>query len=142
MNQFIILLASNSEAKKNMTDARNCLSMFFSEGIRFSENHWSAAVVKEGTVAPQGENSMYLNAVCVAQSERSLDDVQGLLKQFETEMGRIRGVDAQGQVAIDLDLVEWNGEVLRPKDASQDYYKVCLSDFCQICQPDDPSRQI
>jgi len=129
MNRFIILLASNSEAEKNMERVRKLLALAFPEGTRFSDNHWSAAVVKEGHLAPLGECAMYLNAVCVASSEMAWNDVQAFLKQTETEMGRLRGTEAQGRVAIDMDLVEWNGEVLRPKDAAQDYYKMCLKDL-------------
>jgi 7,8-dihydro-6-hydroxymethylpterin-pyrophosphokinase len=129
MNRFIILLASNSEAEKNIAKARNLLAQAFPEGTRFSENHWSAALVKEGQLPPKGECAMYLNTVCVARSEMALDDVQVFLKQTETEMGRLRGAEAQGHVAIDMDLVEWNGEILRPKDAEQDYYQTCLKDL-------------
>ena len=129
MNRFIILLASNSEAEKNMERARKLLALAFPEGTRFSENHWSAALVKEGQLPPRGECAMYLNAVCLASSKMTLNDVQAFLKQTETEMGRLRGAEAQGRVAIDMDLVEWNGEVLRPKDAEQDYYQTCLKDI-------------
>ncbi|HEY5591005.1 MAG TPA: 2-amino-4-hydroxy-6-hydroxymethyldihydropteridine diphosphokinase [Paludibacter sp.] len=129
MNRFIILLASNSEAEKNMEIARKLLIMNFPESIRFSENHWSAAIVAEGHEIPQGELSRYLNAVCVVQSENTLDTIQVFLKKMELEMGRVRGVEAQGRVLIDLDLVEWNGAVLRPKDAAQEYFNVCLRDL-------------
>jgi len=129
MNRFIIFLASNSEAEKNMERARKLLALAFPEGTRFSENHWSAAVVKEEQIPPRDECAMYLNAVCLASSEIALNDVQAFLKQTETEMGRLRGAEAQGRVAIDMDLVEWNGEVLRPKDAEQDYYQTCLKDI-------------
>ncbi|MDD4922801.1 MAG: 2-amino-4-hydroxy-6-hydroxymethyldihydropteridine diphosphokinase [Bacteroidales bacterium] len=129
MNQFIILLASNSDAEKNMVEARSLLALAFPNGIRFSENHWSVALVKEGSPVPQGGCARYLNAVCVAQSVLSLEEVQGFLKRTETDMGRVRGEEAQGRVSMDMDLVEWNNEVLRPKDAGQKYYQVCLEDL-------------
>ncbi|MCK9311715.1 MAG: 2-amino-4-hydroxy-6-hydroxymethyldihydropteridine diphosphokinase [Bacteroidales bacterium] len=129
MNQFIILLASNSEAEKNIAEARIILSLAFPEGARFSENHWSAALIKEGQPVPQGECAKYLNAVCVAQSVSTLRDIQIVLKKIELDMGRIRSVEMHGRVAIDLDLVEWNGEILRPKDAIQGYYQACLKDL-------------
>jgi len=129
MNQFIILLASNFEAEKNIAEARIILSLAFPEGARFSENHWSAALVREGQPAFQGEYAKYLNTVCMAQSVSPLMDIQVVLKKIESDMGRIRGAESQGQVAIDLDLIEWNGETLRPKDAIQGYYQVCLKDL-------------
>ena len=129
MNHFIILLASNFEAEKNIAEARIILFLAFPEEIRFSENHWSEVFVKEGQLAPQGECAKYLNAVCMAHSTCTLRDIQVVLKKIESDMGRIRGVEAQGRVAIDMDLVEWNSEVLRPMDAIRNYYQVCLKDL-------------
>ena len=129
MNQFIILLGSNLDAEKNMAEACRILVMTFPDGIRFSEIHRSATLVKKGCPIPKGECATYLNVVCKLQSERTLEDIQLFLKHTETRMGRVRGVEGLGCVTIDLDLVEWNGTVLRPKDAAQGYYKVCLGDL-------------
>lgn len=129
MNHLILLLASNSDAEKNLTEARKRLAVAFPENVHFSENHWSAALVQEGQVAPQGECATYLNAVCRAQTSMTLEEVQVFLKTTEAEMGRIRGIQAQGRVSMDMDLVEWNGNILRPKDAAQEYYSVCMKDL-------------
>jgi 7,8-dihydro-6-hydroxymethylpterin-pyrophosphokinase len=129
MNHLIILLASNFEAENNIAEARIRLSLAFPDGVRFSENHWSDALVKAGLPTLQGECAKYLNAVCVAQTETMREDILLLLKKTETEMGRLRGPEAQGRVAIDLDLIVWNGAILRPNDAAQDYYQACLTDL-------------
>jgi len=129
MNQFTILLASNLNAEFHITDACECLSKAFPVNIRFSDNHWSDAVVKSGQCLPSGECGRYLNTICKGLTDFVLDDFQAYLKITETKLGRIRGVETQGSVAIDMDLVEWNGEVLRPKDAEQEYYMVCLRDL-------------
>jgi len=129
MNRFIILLASNLNAEFHILDACKCLAKAFPDGIRFSDHHWSDAVVKSGQSVPSGECGRYLNSVSMGRTDLVLDDFQAFLKITETELGRTRGVEAQGCVAIDMDLVEWNEEVLRPKDAAQDYYSVCLKDF-------------
>jgi len=129
MNRFIVLLASNSEAEKNMEMARKILILNFPNRILFSENHWSMAVLTEGHEIEVGENSRYLNAVCAVNTEKDCDSIQLFLKKTESDLGRIRGVEAQGRVAIDMDLVEWNDVILRPKDAKQEYYKVCLKEL-------------
>jgi 2-amino-4-hydroxy-6-hydroxymethyldihydropteridine diphosphokinase len=129
MNSYIILLSSNSNAEQNMSEARQKLDAFFTVNTLFSDNMRTLAVSKDGHPLPSDETAFYLNAVCQTQSDRPLDEVQTFLKQLETDMGRIRGTEAQGHVAIDLDLVEWNGEVLRPKDANQAYYKVCMGNL-------------
>ena len=84
----------------------------------------SKAVNSQGRIAPHV--SMYLNAICLANTELSLNSVQSILKKIEGEMGRKRD-DAFGLVAIDLDLVVWNGEILRPWDVAQSYYQECIS---------------
>lgn len=130
MNCFFLLLASNVDAEKNMAEARRILSAAFPNGLRFSNNHWSEAFVKPGAALPSDSTpSGYLNAVCSGFSSFDLESFRKFLKQAETQMGRLRGPKACGQVVIDLDLVEWNGIVLRPKDAEQEYYQVCLRDL-------------
>ena len=124
MNIFQILLASNSDAEKNMTEARERLRRVFPLDIRFSKNVESKAVNKEGKIAPDA--SMYLNAICLANTGLPLDSVQSILKAMEVEMGRKKG-NAFGLVVIDLDLVVWNGEILRPWDVAQSYYQECFS---------------
>ena len=129
MNRFILLLASNLNAEFQIHEACDYLAKSFPLGIRFSENHWSDAVIKSGQSAPTGECARYLNTVCMGITDVTLDDFQAFLKKKETDMGRDRGKKTFGCVAIDMDLVEWNGDILRPKDAAQDYYRVCLKDL-------------
>lgn len=129
MNRFIILMSSNWEAEKNIQSARKVLTSAFLEDCCFSENHWTVAVVTEGQPKPVKECAYYLNAVCRAQSMHDLEQIQVFLKQTEVDFGRLRGAEAKGHVSLDLDLVEWNGKILRPKDAAQDYYTLCLMDL-------------
>jgi len=125
MNTFQILLASNSNAAEHMAEAMERLVTIFPSDIRFSEVLESRAVNKAGESLING--GVYLNAVCRACTEKPLDRVQQLMKEMETEMGRIRGSAANGLVAIDLDLVVWNGEIVRPWDAAQRFYQDCLN---------------
>lgn len=124
MNDFQILLGSNSDADKQMALAVERLQTAFPANIRFS------AILKShdetencGKVL---ESPSYLNAICLAQTELTMDRVLSIIKAMETDMGRKRGLKAKGLVAIDLDLVVWNGVVLRPGDVTQAYYQNCL----------------
>jgi 2-amino-4-hydroxy-6-hydroxymethyldihydropteridine diphosphokinase len=124
MNTFQILLASNSEAAEHMAEATRRLQMVFPKDIRFSEVLESCAVTKAGELSEEG--GLYLNAICLANTELTLDWVQSVLKEMESEMGRKRMPDAKWVVAIDLDLVVWNGDIIRPWDVAQTFYKDCL----------------
>jgi|WetSurMetagenome_2_1015567.scaffolds.fasta_scaffold234364_2 2-amino-4-hydroxy-6-hydroxymethyldihydropteridine diphosphokinase len=120
MNILHILLGSNTDTEKHLAEAKLRLIQCFSPEIRFSDSIESLAVTGSGETNP--EASTYLNAVCLAQTDLSLETVQNLLKSIETEMGRTKG----SEVVLDLDLIEWNGEILRQKDADREYYKACL----------------
>ena len=124
MNIFQILMASNSEAEKHLAEARKILEKVFPNGIRFSEQLVSMAVDNQGFEEPQ--TTAYLNALCLAYSELPMDSVQSILKGVETKMGRVRGVEGKGVIAIDLDLVVWNEAILRPRDVARTYYQNCL----------------
>ena len=45
----------------------------------------------------------------------------GIFKQWEIECGRTAVSKQQGVIPIDLDIVVWNGEVIRATDYSRDY---------------------
>lgn len=123
MNTIQILLASNTNAAEHLAEAHERLKNLFPTEIRFSEILESFSMNKNGVI---DKKCTYLNALCQAHTELPLESVLSLLKVLETEMGRKRGQEAKGMVAIDLDLVEWNGEILRPWDVAQPYYRDCL----------------
>lgn len=123
MNTFQILLASNTNAAEHLAEAHERLIKLFPSEIRFSDILESFAMNKNGVI---DKKCTYLNELCQVCTELPLESVLSMLKVMETEMGRIRGLEAKGMVAIDLDLVEWNGEILRPWDVAQPYYRDCL----------------
>lgn len=120
MNTMQILMASNFNASVNMAEAYVRLRAAFPTDIRFSNEVSSLAINKAGDIVPEG--GQYINAICLAQTTLQLESVTNMLKSIEAELGRAKGVD----VAIDLDLVVWNGEVLRPWEVDQAFYRECL----------------
>jgi len=123
-NTFIILLSSNQDCLKNIEAAKILLVKNFT-GIHFSKNVESKTVVHANEVIPE-TGGIYLNAVAIGQTTLTLEEIHAFLKNTENILGRIRSSQTKGLVVIDLDLVEWNGLVLRPRDAEQSYYKECL----------------
>jgi 7,8-dihydro-6-hydroxymethylpterin-pyrophosphokinase len=111
-----------------MVAAKELLIKTFSE-IVFSESIESDAVVyekgKDFSLAPKS----YLNAIAIGRTLINIEEMQIFLKQSEIALGRTRGPLSHGLVAIDLDLVEWNKKVLRPKDAAQSYYEKCMKNI-------------
>lgn len=62
----------------------------------------------------------YINAVLRLESEMHLDELQRMTKEIEREMGRNPGCSSV--VALDLDTVVRDCEVLRPKDFERSYF--------------------
>lgn len=123
MHTFILLLASNYQARKHMTEAMKRLTQAFPHNIRFSHLHETPAFSQLKDASP------YLNAICTGNTALSQEALERWLKKTETEMGRIRSEAAQGRVHIDIDLVVWDDTILRPIDASRPYYQICLKDL-------------
>jgi 2-amino-4-hydroxy-6-hydroxymethyldihydropteridine diphosphokinase len=134
MHTFILLMASNCNASNHLSEAMERLKLHFPTAIRFSRVHESEAFGK--TPAASSPSSVissptttYLNAVCSGKTTRSQTEMEQWLKETETNMGRIHGESAHGRVHIDLDLVVWDGTILRPVDAGRPYYQTCLNDL-------------
>lgn len=71
-----------------------------------------------------GEAAPYLNAVCSGFTDRSLKELTELTKSIEKEWGRTAESKSTGVVEIDIDIVVWGKDVLRPRDAMSDYFTI------------------
>ena len=54
------------------------------------------------------------------------EDIQVRFKSIEKIMGRQPSHKANGIVIIDIDLIKWNNEVLKPDDFKRDYMNELL----------------
>lgn len=81
-----------------------------------------SAVYESAPFSGQGEQ--YVNAVFAGVTNMSMTDVIEFLKQTEAEAGRNSISSLEGQVELDLDLVIWDGRIVRPKDFERPYFNV------------------
>lgn len=72
--------------------------------------------------ASNGKDPDYLNAVAEIATALTHPELTKLLKDYERQCGRTPQSKAFGSIPIDIDIVMWNGEVLRPKDFAQYYF--------------------
>lgn len=113
MNKMILSLGSNSSDREwQMKQAIKQIKQLFTKVV-LSEIYEVAA--HNGIDAP------YLNAVAVASTNMSLDEVNVACKQWETICGRTPASKIQGVIPIDIDVVAWNGEIVRETDYSREY---------------------
>lgn len=72
--------------------------------------------------ASNGKDPDYLNAVAEIATTLTHSKLTKLLKDYERQCGRTPQSKALGSIPIDIDIVMWNGEVLRQKDFAQYYF--------------------
>ncbi len=86
------------------------------------------------TMSITGDGKIYFNAVVCGFTTDDISVVNKALKNFELENGRTQQSRRLGEVSIDIDVVIVDGEVLRIKDAAQEYFSI---GYNQILQGND-----
>lgn len=115
MNNAVVLSIGSNSADRE-AQMTNCIAWL--RGI--------ATLTKLSSVynspASNGKDPDYLNAVAEITSTLTHPELTKLLKDYERQCGRTPQSKALGSIPIDIDIVMWNGEVLRPKDFAQYYF--------------------
>lgn len=70
-----------------------------------------------------GKYPTYLNSVIALDCDLDLKELIALVKHWEHEAGRSEDLNRQGLIAIDIDVVGWNGCIVRPEDFSRNYFQ-------------------
>lgn len=113
MNKALLSIGTNENKEENLDLCHQLLDNSF-EQISYSET---------SITAPYGNNYKddFLNQLAIIYTDRDKEDVCKHLKYIEKQLGRIPSDKEQGIVKIDIDLVIWNDEVLKPADISRNY---------------------
>ena len=87
--------------------------------------HIEVTICQDNSIIVQdnGRDSDYLNAVMTASTKLNLDDTIALMKQYEAVCGRTPASKLQGVIPIDIDIVLWNNDVIRPNDFARQYFQ-------------------
>lgn len=120
MNEVIVLLGSNIDSLENIGKAKAFLVEIFGN-VLFSNNIESEAV--------GNASGIYTNAVALINTAYNEKQIVERLKLIEQKSGRVKNINSADNVTIDLDLVQFNGSILRPEDAARHYYISCLKDL-------------
>ncbi len=68
-----------------------------------------------------GDSAPYLNRIIELGTILDIDTIRRRTKRYQTDV-RAKA-DCAPLVAVDIDIVLWNGEVLRPADAAANYFR-------------------
>ena len=109
MNRVLISLGSNTHAEAHIPRALESL-------------HSALAIERE--TAPVDfpyPSGLFTNLLILAYTPMSQADLINLLHNIEQEAGRDR--KHPEVVTLDVDLIQWNDEVLKPRDTLRPYFK-------------------
>lgn len=71
----------------------------------------------------------YANCVAQGHTALALDTLEHTMKAIEASCGRRRGDHADGCVPLDLDIVTYDGHVVRPKNLTMNYMRRGLAEL-------------
>lgn len=117
----VISLGSNEPSPGCILSARSALLAVFPD-IRFSRLQQTFPI---GFPSPR----LFYNQVAFCTTSLPLSEVQFLLKKIETAHGRRTEDKASGIVKLDLDLLCYDGCVLKPDDWSRPYVREGLEEL-------------
>lgn len=113
--RYVIGLGSNCGFREqHLLHALNRLAEI-SDSIYTSTHYESPAL--------GGGKAHYLNAVAEIETDMTPEILNRELKALETEEGRDDLARSEGRVPLDADIVIANGEIIRPKDYSQFFFR-------------------
>ena len=118
-HHIIISLASNYQQEVNMDAARTQLVQLL------SEVHFTQAIYTEPIHSLRKEP--YLNQLCKGTTALGRNLLSEVLKEIEKRLGRTHNED--GIVAIDLDLLEYDGERYHLRDWERSYVKDLINEL-------------
>ena len=114
MNRVVISLGSNVEDRMSRVAA----AMTWIQSILRSTA--CSGIYETDDFHPTGRK--YCNAVMAGDTALSQSDIDTAVRLYELNAGRDESARLRGDVPIDIDLVIWNGSVLRPRDMEREYF--------------------
>lgn len=73
--------------------------------------------------AANGKDPDYLNVVMKAKCKYDFDEINDMLKKYEAVCGRTPMSKLVGDIPMDIDIIIWNGEIVRERDYNQEYFQ-------------------
>lgn len=113
-NNAILSIGSNmGDRHSNLRNAIQWLQSI-SDTIRCSDIYEMPAI--------NGRDNAYLNAVLEIGSSHDLSHLTSLIKEYEARCGRTPLSKQSGQISIDIDIIIWNGHMVRPREFSFEFF--------------------
>lgn len=115
LNRIILCLGSNRDKERNIARAAGRL------GVCFTSFRTSEPVCTEAVDCPGA--APFLNQIAVAYTPLHPDEIKPVLKQIEGDLHRSPSDKQCGSIPIDIDLLQWNDQILKPGDMARWYVR-------------------
>ena len=113
---FVLSIGSNTGDKiKNVENAVKWLAKLLDSTT--SSNIYETPEI-------HGKYATYMNAVVSGETDLEYEDVLRLTKEFEIENGRTKEGRERGFVPIDIDIVIYDENVVRPLDFVKSFFQI------------------
>lgn len=119
LNRVVLCLGSNLNRESKIEEASVLLRSYF-DSICFSEAVYTESVGEESLSSP------FLNQVAIAYTRYTPIEIHAALKQMEYVLGRRPEDKLKGLIPIDIDLLQWNEQILKEEDLKRSYIKESL----------------
>lgn len=118
MHRALLSIGSNTNTRLNLEQAIENLKFYFPT-IQFTETTVSEPF-------GNGYSDPFLNILAYMQTNLDKNDLIKQFKIIEKEMGRLVSHKKNGIVIIDIDLIKWDNQILKPDDFERNYMKELL----------------
>lgn len=118
MVRILISIGSNIYSKQNIDKAKRMIAFYFLDVI-FTDSIISIST-DENCVFP------FRNILGTFNTELAPDEIIQKLKSIESALGRLPKDKELGRVIIDIDLIQYGDEILRPEDYEKNYVQELL----------------
>ena len=118
MHKVLLSIGTNTDTRFNLNRAIDFLQSYFPT-IQFTE-------VTESKPYGNSYIGSFLNALAYFQTELCKEALVSDLKSIEKDMGRLPNQKAEGIVIIDIDLIKWDDEIIKPEDFQRSYITYLL----------------
>lgn len=117
LHRAVLGLGSNTPGRRSI----NLITALNHLGRRVGKVLDVSSFYETQPYGPSSGTQLYINAVVVVETNLGIEEINMLLKSIEKEAGRDREADKH-YIPIDIDLVIWDEEILRPHEIDRDYF--------------------
>lgn len=120
IHSCLICIGSNTNKNENVKTARKELEELFPD-IKFGEEMLTDPLYF--TSNPE----MFLNQIATFHTGMNVEEIKIHFRSIEVQSGRLPSDKEKEIVKLDIDLLTYDKEILKPKDMQRDYIKKGIS---------------